>query len=156
MSDLQFEGLLAEFNQAYRDAEEFSDYMPVDGEYLVTVMKCQKGVSDKDGKKTGWWKLTARIEAPESEELNGQEFVLGFYRTSVMGILKGQARALNMGQPVSSLQEADAVFEKAVGSILRVKVITTVSKKDQNTYTNCYVKEVIPTQQSDTPPQVTE
>lgn len=146
MSDMAFEGLLADFNQAYRDAEEFSDYMPPDNDYLVTVMKCQKGVSEKDGKRNGWWKLTARIEAPESEELNGQEFVLGFYRTSALGILKGQARALNMGQPVSSIQEADVVFEKAVGSILRVKVITTASKKDGKEYTNCYVKEVIPTQ----------
>jgi hypothetical protein len=149
---MAFEGLLADFNQAYRDADEYSDYMPPDGEYLVTVMKCQKGVSEKDGKKNGWWKLTARIEAPESEELNEKEFVLGFYRTSALGILKGQARALNMGQPVSSIQEADAVFEKAVGLILRVKVSTTTSKKDGKEYTNCYVKEVMPTQ-NDVPPQ---
>jgi hypothetical protein len=146
MSDLAFEGLLADYNQAFRDATEFSDWMPQDGLYLATVIKCQKGVSTKDDKKTGWWKLTARLEAPESEGLNGQEFTLGFYRTSALGILKGQARALNGGQTVSSLQEADAVFEKAVGSILRVEVKTSVSKKDGTEYTNCYVKEVIPVQ----------
>ncbi len=151
MSDLAFEGLLAEHNQAFKDASEFSDWNPPDGEYLATVLKCQKGVSDKDGKKTGWWKLTARLEAPESEALNGQEFTLGFYRTSALGILKGQARALNMGQTVGSLQEADAVFEKSVGAILRVKVVTTTSKKDGNEYTNCYVKEVIPTTQASEP-----
>jgi hypothetical protein len=154
MSDLAFEGLLADFNQAYKDAAEFSDWMPPDGEYLVTVVKCQKGVSTKDDKKTGWWKLTGRIEAPESEELNGQEFTLGFYRTSALGILKGQARALNGGQVVSSLQEADVVFEKSVGSILRVSVKTGESKKDGNVYTNCYVKEVIPTQFENVPQEV--
>ena len=49
MSDIDFERLLAAHNatikQAYDDAEEFSNWMPDDGEYTVTVVKSTKGVS---------------------------------------------------------------------------------------------------------------
>lgn len=150
MSDPMFESLLAEFNQNYKDAEEFSNWMPDDGEYIVTVMKCAKGASEKDGKKTLWWKLTARIEAPQDEKLNGQEFALGFYSSNAFGILKGQARALNSGETLSSLAEANNVFEGAVGKILRVKVVTSTSTKNGQDYTNCYIQEVIATEETTT------
>lgn len=143
MSDLTFESLLAKYNQAYVDAAEFSDWYPPDEEYMVTVLKCQKGVSEKNGQETGWWKLTARIEAPQSEELNGQEFTMGFYRTSALGVLKSAAKALNKGQSLPTFPEAVAVIEQAVGAVLRVKVVT--KEKDGKEYTNCYVREVIPT-----------
>lgn len=143
MSDIGFEALLAQHNQEYRDAEEFSDWMPPDGEHLVTVLKCSKGVSTKDQKQTGWWKLTAQLIAPESPELDGQEFTLGFYRTSAMGILKGQARALNGGEAVASLAEANQVIEGSVGKVLKVKIVTKTNAKNGKDYTNCYVQEVI-------------
>jgi hypothetical protein len=144
MSDLNFEAMLAEHNQNYKDASEFSDWMPPDEDYLVTVLKCDKGVSEKEGQaKLGWWKLTARIEAPEKEKLDGKEFSLGFYNTNAMGILKGQARALNGGEPVGSITEADAIFTAAPGQILRVKVATSTSKKNGKEYTNAYVQEVV-------------
>lgn len=144
MSDFNFEAMLAEFNASYKDASEFSDWMPEDGEYIVTVLKCDKGVAEKEGKsKMGWWKLIARIEAPEDEKLNGQEFSLGFYNTNAMGILKGQARALNDGDTVESLEDANRVFAESVGRILRVKVATSTSSKNGREYTNCYVQEVI-------------
>jgi hypothetical protein len=146
MSDMNFEAMLAEHNQNYRDTEEFSDWMPDEGEYTVSVQKCSKGVSEKDGMKMGWWKLTARIEAGDNiDKVLGNEFALGFYNTKAMGILKGQARALNGGEAVESINEADQVFENAVGNVLRVKVSTTTSKKNGQEYTNCYVQEVIPT-----------
>ena len=162
MSDMLFENLLAEFNQSYKDAEEYSDWMPDDGEYIVSVLKCAKGATEKDGKKTEWWKLTARIEAPQQEELNGQEFALGFYSSNAFGILKGQAKALNGGDPVPSLVEANSVFENAIGNIYRVKVITSTSSKNGKEYTNCYVQEKIATEDAtetetaEVPPQDTE
>lgn len=142
MSDMNFEQMLAQHNQAYKDAQEYSSWMPPDDEYTVTVVKCDKGVSNKDGKDFQWWKLTARIEAVEDESLNGKEFALGFYSTNAMGILKGQAKALNKGETPGSLVEADQVFESAVGEILSVKVVTS----EKSGYTNCYVQEVLATE----------
>jgi hypothetical protein len=142
VSDLAFEQLLAEFNQSYKDASEFSDWMPDDGDYIVTILKCTKGVSTKNDKKTMWWNLTGRVEAPENEKINGQEFAAGRYNSSAMGILKGQARALNGGTSVSTLAEANKVFEAAVGKVLKMKIATT-HKDDGKSYTNCYVKEVL-------------
>ena len=162
MSDLAFEGMLAEHNQAFKDAAEFSDWMPDDGEYTVSVVRLDKDVSIKDNVTLGWWKLTARIEAGENaDKVIGQEFSLGFYSTKNMGIMKGQCRALNGGEGVDSLAEADAVFEAAKGKILRVKVNTSTSKKNGKEYTNCYVQEVIATEDvpdvaQEEPPQVEE
>jgi hypothetical protein len=142
--DMNFESLLAEFNQAYQEAEEFSDWMPPDDEYVVVVTKSNKDVTEKDDKKMGWWKLTAKILAPENPDLNGQEFCLGFYNTNALGILKGQVKALNSGVAVNSLAEANAIFTAAVGKALRVKVSTTTSRKNGQEYTNCYIQEVLP------------
>jgi len=144
VSDLAFEQLLAQHNDAYRSAEEFSDWMPPDGEYIATVMKSAKGVSTKDGVSVGWWKITGRLEVVEDPELNGREFPVGFYRTSTLGVLKSQVRALNGGKSVDSLAEADRVISESVGKVVKVKIVTTTSKKDGNDYTNCYVKEVLP------------
>ena len=106
MSDeLAFEQMLAEYNQEYQNAEEFSDWMPDDGTYICTVVKSTKGTATKDDKPFGWWKLTGRIEEPSNEQINGEEFTIGFYNTKALGILKGQARALNGGKPISNLSE---------------------------------------------------
>ena len=162
MSDMLFENLLAEFNEDYKNAEEYSDWMPDDGEYIVSIIKCAKDTSEKDGKKMAWWKLTARIESPQDEQLNGQEFTLGFYSSNNFGILKGQARALNGGEVVPSLAEADKVFESAIGNVYRVKIIITTSSKNGKEYTNCYVQEKIATEgvedagADEAPPQDTE
>jgi len=150
MSDMDFERLLAAHNaslkQDYDDAEEFSNWMPDDGEYTVTVVKCGKGVSTKKdpNKPMFWWKPVVRIEAG-STELIGQEFALGFFNTNAPGIMKGQAKALNGGEPVS-FDELDATFSQSVGKVLRVKVATSKSQKNGQDYTNCYIQEVIPMQ----------
>lgn len=143
MSDMAFEQMLAQYNADYQAAEEFSDWMPDDGEYIVTVVKSTKGTSDKDGKPFGWWKLVGRIEEPSNEKLNGEEFTLGFYNTNAFGILKGQAKALNGGTSVATFQEASTLFENATGLVLKVKVSTSTSKKNGKEYTNCYIKERI-------------
>lgn len=159
MSDMVFEQMLAAHNQNFKDASEFSDWMPPDGKYVVTVLKCDQGVKEESGKSPfGWWKLTARVETPQDEKLNGREFSLGFYNTNALGILKGQARVLNGGEPVNSLVDADLIFRGAVGMILGVETLTTVSKKNGQEYTNCYVREIIVTEEQitgldSTPPQ---
>ena len=152
MSDLNFESLLATYNQDFKDAEEFGqDWYPPDAEYVASIIGCKKGVSTKKDSPVGWWKVTARIEDAADEDLDGKEFCLGFYRTSAMGILKSGARALNGGEPVGSLPDANEVFEGSVGQIVRVKV-TTTHKDDGRSFTNCYVQEVLATEEvADTP-----
>jgi len=148
VSDLAFEQLLSSHNQAYTDAEEFgSDWMPPDTlkddpGYIVTIMAIKKGVSTKKDQPVAWWRVTGRIEDPSNESLNGQEFPLGFFRSTTPGFLKSAARALNGGEAVKSLPEADAVLDASVGKVTRVKVKTTV-KEDGRSFTNCYIQEVI-------------
>lgn len=144
MSDMDFERMLAQYHEnlktQYDDAEEFSDWMPDDGEYIVTVLKCNKGVSTKKDPNNPmfWWKPMVRIEAVEREDLNGQEFALGFFNTNYPGIMKSQAKALNGGVAVS-FGDLDRVFMESIGKVLRVKVATS-----NKGYKNCYVQEVIP------------
>lgn len=149
MSDLGFEKMLAEQNAAYAVAEEFSDWMPDDGEYFVTVLKCSKGEKEYKGVRMRWWKLTARIEDAANETLDGQEFSLGFFNTNAPGILKTRARALNRGKAVPTLPEAIGVFEASVGEILRVKVAT-----NDKGYKNCFVLEIIDAESAEAPDTV--
>jgi hypothetical protein len=164
MSTVDFEQLLAahqaNLKQQYDDAEEYSDWMPDDGEYTVTIVKCAKGVSTKKDQNNPlfWWKLTGRIEAGDNAAaILGQEFSLGFYNTNAPGIMKGQAKALNGGDPVP-FDDLDTVFKGAVGKVLQVKVATTKSAKNGQDYTNCYIQEVVQVEAVDsglgcTPPQ---
>jgi len=162
-NDLDFERMLAEYHAnlkaEYDEAEAFSEWMPEDGEYIVTVLRCTKGCSTKKDpdKPMFWWKPVARIEDVNREDLNGQEFALGFFNTNAPGIMKGQVKALNGGIDVG-FDEISSVFVAAVGKVLRVKVATSTSKNNGKDYTNCYVQEIIPTQDViDTPvdpPQV--
>lgn len=151
MSDIGFEQMLAQFNQDFKDAQEFSDWMPPDGEYYFSVVKVDKGTKVDDSGGMGWWKLTCRIEKPEDADLNGKEFNGGFYSTKNLGILKATARTLNGGVQIDSLAEADSVLTKSVGLVLLGTIVTTISKKNGQEYTNCRIKEVIPVTATETP-----
>jgi hypothetical protein len=158
MSDMDFERLLAAHNaslkQQYDDAEEFSNWMPDDGEYMVSVIKCGRGVSTKKDPNNPmfWWKPVVRLEAGCSAELIGQDFALGFFNTNAPGVMKGQAKALNGGEPVA-FEELDSVFMGAIGKVLRVKVVTSRSQKNGQDYTNCFIQEVIPMQAAEDLPE---
>ena len=148
MSDMDFERLLAAHNaslkQQYDDAEEYSNWMPDDGKYTVSIIKSNHGTWTQDDSATPifWWNLTARIEAGDVK-LIGETFATGPYKTTAPGILKGQAKALNNGQPVP-FEELTQLFDSMVGKVLRVNVVTSTSKKNGKEYTNCYIQEVIP------------
>ena len=158
--DMNFESLLADFNQAYQESEEFSDWMPPDDDYIVVVTKLKYDFKEKEGKKFGWWILTGKLLSPENEDLNNREFPIGKYNTEALGILKGQVKQLNSGISVgNSIVEAHTIIKNSLGKALRVKVTTTTSRKNGQEYTNCYIQEVLPDiqiaeeGQSATPPQ---
>ena len=145
MSDLAFEKLLAASQEDFANAEEFgNDWMPDDGVYTVSVTKLAKGVTAKGDKPIGWWKLTGLIEDVDDAN-HGKEFCIGFFRTSVLGILKGACRVLNGGDPIEDIALADELLEASVGEILKVKVATKPGK-DGRDYTNCYLQEVMATE----------
>ncbi len=143
--DLNFEQLLAEHNQSFQEAEVYSNWMPDDGEYIVSIVKFDKGISAKDGDSLAWWKLTGRIEDVQDEKLNGKEFPVGYYTSRAYGILKGAARVLSGNSDLNDLGEAHIILAASPGSVLRVKVRTSISKKNNKEYTNCFILEVINT-----------
>ena len=142
--DLNFEQMLATHNQNFKDAEVYSNWMPDDGEYIVSLVKLDYGTSSKDGTDLVWWNLKGRIEDVQDEKLNGKEFTVGYYTSKVFGILKGAVNILS-GQQISDITEAHAILEAAVGLVIRVKVDTSFSTKHQKDFTNCYILEVINT-----------
>lgn len=143
--DLNFEQMLAQHNQAFKEAEVYSNWMPPDGEYIVSLVKFDAGQKEKDGATTAWYKLTGRIEDVQDEKLNGKEFLVNFYRSSAYGILKGDARILSGNPLLDDLKEAYEILETSVGTVIRVKVATSFSDKYKKDFTNCYIQEVINT-----------
>lgn len=142
--DLNFEQLLASHNQEFKEAEVFSNWMPPDGEYIVSLTKLDTGTFAKDGVSLPWWRLTGRIENVQDENLNGKEFPVGYYTSRAFGILKGAVGTL-AGEPVDDLGQAHIILAESVGRVIRTKVETTTSKKNGKNYTNCYIQEVIAT-----------
>lgn len=143
--DLNFEQMLATHNQEFKDAEVYSNWMPPDGEYIVSIMDFDKGSSSKDGNDLLWWRLTGRIEDVQDEKLNGKEFTVGYYTNRAFGILKGAARTLAGDGNINDLGEAHAVLEASPGTVIRAKVATSYSEKYKRDFTNCYIQEVINT-----------
>ena len=158
MSDLMFESLLAEHNQAYIDARPFNNWMPDDGEYIVSVGSFDKGAKEDEKGKTGWMRLTVKIEAGESiAEVIGKEFDLAFFSPNGLANLKTAATTLNNGNEPGNLTEAVTILENSVGEVLRVKVETSTSTKTGKDYTNVYIQEVVaasdPATDNSAPPQ---
>ncbi len=144
--DLNFEQLLAAHNQDFAEAVVFDNWMPPDGEYVVSLIKLATGSSSKDGVDLVWWKLTGRIEDVQDEQLNGKEFSAGYFTSKAFGILKGAVKTLN-GDITHDLGEAHLALEAAIGKVVRVKIDTRPGK-GANTgrdFTNCYIQEVINT-----------
>ncbi|KKN56263.1 hypothetical protein LCGC14_0574080 [marine sediment metagenome] len=143
--DLNFEQLLAEHNQAFKDSEVYSNWMPPDGDYIASLVKFDSGQKEKDNVKTAWYKLTGRIEDVQNEKLNGKEFLVNFYRSSAYGIMKGDARILSGNSLLDDLKEAYEVLEASIGSVIRIRISTAFSDKYKKEFTNCYIQEVINT-----------
>lgn len=142
--DLKFEQLLASHNQEYREAEVFSNWMPPDAEYIVSLIKLDTGTFAKDGVSLPWWKLTGRIEDVQDEALNGKEFSVGYYTSRAYGILKGAVGTL-AGEPIEDLGQAHLILAESIGKIIRARVETSISQKNGKKYTNCYIQEVLDT-----------
>lgn len=149
--DLNFEQMLAQHNQEFKDAEVYSTWMPDDGEYIVSLIKLDSGTTSKNGVDLVWWNLKGRIEDVQDEKLNGREFTVGYYTSKAFGILKGAVKTL-AGDVINDLGEAHAILEAAVGSIIRAKVETRPGKGANigREFTNCYIQEVLDTTASET------
>lgn len=148
--DLNFEQLLANHNQEFKEAEVFDNWMPPDGEYIVSLVKLTTGSLTKDGKDLIWWRLTGRIEDVQDEQINGKEFSVGYYTSKAFGILKGAVKVL-AGDIIHDLAEAHIVLKTSIGKVIRVKVDTRPGKGANagKEYTNCYIQEVINTSAED-------
>jgi len=146
--DVNFEQLLAKHNQEFKDAEVYNDWMPDDGEYIVTVLKQDEGSTSKDGVEILWWKLIGRIEDVQNEKLNGKEFTVGYYTSKAYGILKGAARTISGNSELDDLAEAHEALANTIGTVLRVKVQTKPGKGANagREFTNCYIQEVLNTE----------
>jgi hypothetical protein len=138
MSDMDFEQMLAKYNQDFKESVSYNDLKPDDGKYLVSLLKFETG--SKEG--VPWWKLTGRVEDPQDVKWGGHEFTVGFYGPKTFGQMKDTAKVL-AGRAVSDLRDALEILTASPGKITTCKVETTTSRKNGKEYTNCYIQEVI-------------
>lgn len=141
--DLNFEQMLAQHNENFKEAEVFDNWMPPVGSYVVSIIKFDCGQGSKNDPNLGWWRLTCRIEDVQDAELNGKDFTV-FYSTKAPGILKGAARVISGDATLNDLTEAHNALEASVGEVATVEILTTIGK-NQKTYKNCYFREIINT-----------
>jgi len=142
-TDVGFERLLAEYNQAYADSEMFNNWMPPDGEYIVSVSKTANGImTDSSEKSIPWWRITGMIQEPANPDLDGKEFPVGFYTGRAFGILKSAASVLS-GKIIDTLKDASDVVLGSAGMLLKVRVETKYSKKHKQNFSNCSILQPI-------------
>lgn len=144
MSEISFEQALAEYNKEWKDAEEMSNWMPPDDDYVVIVTKKTEGTSAKKDamdRPIRWWRLTLKIDDVANPKVHGKDFPL-LFRSTGLGFFKTAAKVLNGGKTVGSLVEADAILSNSLGYVLDVRIKTVKADNDRE-YTNCYVQKVI-------------
>jgi len=155
VSDLSFEQLLAAHNQEYKDAKEFSDWMPPDGDYVILIKSCDRGAKANDGGTMLYWKHMAEVVAGDNwEDCQGKEFGSLFCSSRNYGMAKSQAKILNGGNSPSSSADLDRVLMGAEGALVKVKITTKPGKNGQE-YTNCYYQELVDMDQNGNPPEAT-
>jgi hypothetical protein len=144
MSDLAFEKLLEEHNEDFLQSESYSQWMPPDAEYVVLISATPHGSTvDKDSNEPmNWWKLTGQIQEPNNTELDGKDFTVGYFTSKNYGFLKDAAATIK-GSPVGSLREAHEVIVGALGTLMKVKVVTTYSKKWSQHFRGCTIQQVL-------------
>ena len=144
-ADSNFEALLASHNQEYANAEVFSQWMPPEGEHIISVEKLDRDVTpQEDGSDMLWWSLRCRIEGEGA--LVGRRFSI-FSSSKAYGIFKGIVEALNGGEPVDGIAAANVVMEDAVGKVLRIESTETYSKKAKRNFTNIAILEILKTEE---------
>jgi hypothetical protein len=139
--------MLAAHNQEYKDAKEFSDWMPDDGDYVLLIGACEKGISNKNDQQLLWWKHTAQVVAGDNyEQFADRDFTSMFCSSRNFSIAKSQAKILNGGTAPANIEELNAVFEGAEGKLVKAQI-----KTSDKGYTNCYYRELVAEDAPDTP-----
>lgn len=144
MSDINFEALLAQHNKDYKEAKEYSDWMPDDGDYVILVKLCEHGAKEQEDGTMLWWRHTATVVAGDGwESIQDKEFTSLRASSYNYGMAKTNAKILNGGVAPSSSADLDRVFMGAQGKLIKASIRTSVSKKNGQEYTNCYYKELV-------------
>lgn len=130
--------LLAQYQDPYAAAEEFSNEMPPVGTYTAKLTSLRRGVTKKDA--APYWSLNGELldGVDNGKPLKGMRFQVGFYSFKVPGLMKGAVRVLN-GAPTDDLGVADQVFEQSVGKFVRVEIVLS----RDGAYKNCFIREVL-------------
>jgi hypothetical protein len=141
---LNFDDVLKQSTQAYKEAEAFDDWMPPDGEYTAVVTSYGEGVVAKETDTFAWMKLQGKLLTENDPELDGREFSLGYFTTKALGILKGAVAKLGGSKlECDDLKLASELLKRSVGTIVNIKVATTVNKKNHQEYKNVRILGVI-------------
>lgn len=152
--DLGFEQMLAQHNQAFKDAEVFSSWMPPDSEvgYVVSIIKWTPKKKVKDGVELWEWTLTGRIEVEptadplvETGKLKDREFTINTYRVVAPSFMKGDARLLSGNPHLNDLKEAIDTLEASLGAVIQVTVRTAYNEKFKRNFTNARIEKIIDT-----------
>jgi len=138
------EKVLGEVAEEFANTEVFNQWMPPDGDYTCLITNYQDGVSKKGGREYAWWRLDGRLQVPGNEDLDQKEFTLGFYKSYVLGFLKG-AMSVLAGRKIDDVRQAESILSGAVGWVVNVRKTTTVRSeaKGGGEFPNVAILEVV-------------
>ena len=93
-----FDSVLAEVAEQYRQATPFEDFTPPDGDYTVMLNAIQTGVKEEEGKPPYIWiSVKGQLLCPNDLTLDRKVTSLGFFSTATagrQGMFKGFVKSL--------------------------------------------------------------
>ena len=145
--NVNLEQELAAFDKEFQDAQPMDNWMPPDGEYIVTVGDVKVGVrmDKKSNAKTADIKLFGVIRpdcVAGDQSLAGQAFQLGWWSPRNFGMMKAALRILNGGEPFNGgIAEAVKFLQQSKGLDLKVKVTRRQGEKGE--FCNVTILELV-------------
>lgn len=145
--NVNLEQELAAFDKEFQEAQPMDNWMPPDGEYIVTVgdTKVTPRVDKKSNSKTVDIKLFGVIRpdcVAGDQSLAGQAFQIDWYSPRNFGKMKAALRILNGGEPFNGgIVESVKFLQQSKGLDLKVKVSRRTTDKGE--YVNCTILELV-------------
>jgi len=146
MSEVQMQAILSQTAKEFTEAKTFNNWLPPVGLWDFILVSVDRGIKTDNNSSYAYWSVTGRVMSESSPEIDGKEFSL-FLSTKALGTLKSAVSVL-AGSPINDIQQVDGIITQNIGSMARLKVTQSKSKKNGNTYTNADIVEVLERQQA--------
>lgn len=146
--DSNFEQLLAQENQKFKEAKEFDDFTPPPGTYPMILEEIDTGTytDNKTGNEVMRVNPALKVIDDNNDAVDGRT-CRPFFSSKAWGPFKTFAREALGGELAGELKENVQALEEKIGTVYEVQV------EQNGNFTNYHILRELPTETAETEPQ---